>query len=146
MATFCENFKVESALFKDVASTSHAIVGNFTQAVEEQVCLVRGLESVELYSRSFTFIADYKMPNLKIQDITKFTLNGHDVLCIHVSVLKFIVIAYIDFEFRTLCLFNFEHMDELKLSGKKFPLNGMLRGFQDWGFVFISDDTLFCSV
>jgi len=35
MATFCENFKVESALFKDVASTSHAIVGNFTQAVEE---------------------------------------------------------------------------------------------------------------
>ena len=89
-------------MFKDVASTSHAIVGNFTQAVEEQVCLVRGLESVELYSRSFTFIADYKMPNLKIQDITKFTLNGHDVLCIHVSVLKFIVIAYIDFEFRTL--------------------------------------------
>ena len=75
------------------------------------------------------FIADYKMPNLKIQDISKFTLNGHDVLVIHESVLKFIVIAYIDFEFRTLCLFNFEHMDELKLSGKKFPLNGMLRGF-----------------
>jgi len=107
---------------------------------------VRGLESVELYSRSFTFIADYKMPNLKIQDITKFTLNGHDVLCIHISVLKFIVIAFIDYEFRTLCLFNFEHMDELKISGKRFPVNGMLRGFVDWGFVFISDDTLFCSV
>lgn len=68
------------------------------------------------------------------------------MLVLHISSLKFAVLAFIDFEFRTLCLFNFEHLDELKETGKKFPLTGMLRGFSDWGFAFITDDTLFCSV
>ena len=40
-----------------------------------------------------------------------------------------------------------EYVIELiKETGKKFPLTGMLRGFSDWGFAFITDDTLFCSV
>ena len=68
------------------------------------------------------------------------------MLVLHICSLKFAVLAFIDFEFRTLCLFNFEHLDELKETGKKFPLTGMLRGFSDWGFAFITDDTLFCSV
>ena len=92
------------------------------------------------------FIADYHMSNLKIKDISKFTLNGHDVVVVHIQELKFIVLAFVDYEFRTVCLLNFEHVEELKASGKRYPLNGMLRGFRDWGFAFIADDNVFCSL
>lgn len=32
-ATYCENFKVESSYFKDCASTSHGLFGNFTDSI-----------------------------------------------------------------------------------------------------------------
>jgi hypothetical protein len=48
-ASYCENFKIESAILKDVAGTSHGISGNFTGSVSQEVCLVRGMEIIELY-------------------------------------------------------------------------------------------------
>lgn len=49
-------------------------------------------------------------------------------------------------EFQTLCIFNFEHEEQFKVTGKKFPLTGMLRSvWSHWfsGFGFMADDTVF---
>ena len=44
-----------------------------------------------------------------------------------------------------MCLFNFDQMESLKETGKKFPLCGFLRAFSNQtqsGFIFLSDDTI----
>jgi len=48
-ATYCEHVLVESALFKDLASTSHGLFGNYTGSIYTEACLLRGMETVELY-------------------------------------------------------------------------------------------------
>lgn len=48
-STYCENFKVESALFKDLASTSHGMFGNFSGSIYVEVCFLRGLDTLQLY-------------------------------------------------------------------------------------------------
>ena len=61
---------------------------------------------------------------------------------------KFIVLEF-DAEstsdFRVFCIFNFQNDDALKFTGKKFPMEGMLRsvtGTDPSGFSFIGDDTV----
>lgn len=49
-------------------------------------------------------------------------------------------------EFKTLCIFNFENEEQFKITGKRFPLTGMLRAVSThWfsGFGFMADDTVF---
>ena len=44
-----------------------------------------------------------------------------------------------------MCLFNFDQMEQLKETGKKFPLCGFLRAFSNQsqsGFAFVCDDTI----
>ena len=48
-------------------------------------------------------------------------------------------------DWRTICLFNFDHMESLKETGKKYPMCGKLKSYssQDQsGFIFIADDTI----
>ena len=54
-------------------------------------------------------------------------------------------------EFGTYCLFNLDHSEELKITGKRFPKQGLLRTIsaestQLSGFGFLADDTVFCWV
>lgn len=70
-----------------------------------------------------------------------------DALCLQIETLRFIVICYdkdID-EWKTICMFNFDHLEELKETGKKYPLTGMLQGYtkdRQSGFIFLADDTI----
>ena len=58
-------------------------------------------------------------------------------------------------ELGTYCLFNLDHSEELKITGKRFPKQGLLRTISPpitadsaslSGFGFLADDTLFCWV
>ena len=54
-------------------------------------------------------------------------------------------------EFGTYSLFNFDQSEELKITGKRFPNQGLLRSISSTssplnGFSFLADDTLFCWV
>jgi len=53
------------------------------------------------------------------------------------------------FDWRTVCLFNFDHTEELKQTGKRFAHSGLLRSIsttQSGGFIFLADDTIVGSV
>jgi len=52
-------------------------------------------------------------------------------------------------EFGTYSLFNFDQSEELKVTGKRFPKQGLLRCVSASslsGFGFLADDSLFCWV
>ena len=70
------------------------------------------------------------------------------VLVIHLPKLKFIVLEFDEDiqEFKQLCIFNFENEDQFKVTGKRFPLQGLLRSVSThWfsSFGFIADDSVF---
>ena len=116
-ATYCENFKIESAILKDVAGTSHGVSGNFTGSNNEEVCLVRGMETIELYEvqNQLILLNEYKMKCLKIKDLVKVKIPWleRDAVCIQLETLRFIVLIY-DKEiedWKTVCLFNFDQME-----------------------------------
>jgi hypothetical protein len=48
-STYCDKFKVDSSLFKDCASTSHGVFGSFTGSIYNEVCLLRSMDTIELY-------------------------------------------------------------------------------------------------
>ena len=64
-STYTEHFKVDEALFKDCASTSHGCFGSFTGSLKTELVLLRGLESLELYRADPTLciVSTYKMEN-----------------------------------------------------------------------------------
>ena len=149
-ATFAENILVEQALFKDCASTSHCLLGHFTGASEAEVCMLRGLQTIELYATAdakLSLLSEYKMPNQRVTSMVKFRgpsiAVGQDLLCVHLTTLKFVVLVYCvgTREWKTVCLFNFDLLDELKVSGKRFAKSGFLRSSQA-GFMFLADDTI----
>ena len=55
-------------------------------------------------------------------------------------------------EFGTYSIFNFDQSEELKVTGKRFPKQGLLTCISSQsapqlnGFGFLADDTLFCWV
>ena len=74
-----------------------------------------------------------------------------DLLVLHLPQLLFIILEFDPetCEFATHSLYNYDHMEELKQSGKRYPLQGMLRAVSIptfTGFTFIADDTIFCWV
>ena len=85
-ATYCENFKVESAVLKDVSGTSHSVSGSFTGSIYEEVCFLRGMETIELYQAQsqLVYVSDYKMKNLKLRDMVKVKIAwlDRDALCL----------------------------------------------------------------
>ena len=94
-------------------------------------------------------VCEYKMPYTKVKDMVKVKLPWHhqDMLCLQMDGLKFVILCF-DRElesWRTVLMFNFDSVDELKVTGKRFPLQGMLRGKDD-GFVFLADDTILAKV
>jgi len=89
------------------------------------------------------------MKNLKVVDMVKVHIPwlDKDALCLQLETLRFVVICYdrdID-EWKTVSLFDFDHMESLKDSGKRYPICGMLQSYlqnRQSGFVFIADDTI----
>lgn len=74
-----------------------------------------------------------------------------DLICIHIENLRFVVLSYDSMikDWRTVCLFNFDHVEELKVSGKRFANSGLLRAINtqtSGGLVFLADDTIICSI
>lgn len=62
-----------------------------------------------------------------------------DLLVLHLPELKFLVLEFNPSlcEFGTHSLINLENLEELKSTGKRFPLTGMLQGTSS---TFVSDD------
>jgi len=79
-----------------------------------EVCFLRGLETLELYraQNELTFVAEYKMSNLKVRDMNKFRVPWleKDIICVQIQTLRFICLVFDSdlIEWRTLCLFNFD--------------------------------------
>jgi hypothetical protein len=74
--------------------------------------------------------------------------RAKDVLLVHLPKLKVLLLEFNEetSEFQTLCIFNFENEEQYRVTGKRFPLCGMLRSVTThWftGFGFIADDTVF---
>ena len=65
------------------------------------------------------------------------------MLSVHLTTLKFVVLVCDGKtrDWKTVCLFNFDLLDELKVSGKRFAKSGFLRSSQA-GFTFLADDTV----
>ena len=84
--TYCENFKVESAVLKDVSGTSHSVSGSFTGSIYEEVCFLRGMETIELYQAQsqLVYVSNYQMKNLKLRDMVKVKKAwlDRDALCL----------------------------------------------------------------
>ena len=114
------------------------------------------METIEIYSQQeMSLLVEYRMPNVKLLDICKITLDdGRDCLVLHLPKLKFVVLtcagkgdAGCGEELTTLALFNFENTDGINRSGKAFGSSGFLRSLSgSRGFAFLTDDTLLCMV
>ena len=118
---------------------------------------MRGLDTIELYAITpkdeLSLITKYHMPNCKCVDMVVAHLpfrgeRAKDVLLVHLPKLKILLLEFNEetSEFQTLCIFIFENEEQYRVTGKRFPLCGMLRSVTThWftGFGFIADDTVF---
>ena len=145
-------------LLRDVASTSDCLFGSFinTPEPEQQLALLRGKDTIELYALTtkseLRLVTKYHMPNVKCIDFLAAKLPFRDsnkqVLLVHIPKLKIVLLEFNEetSEFQTLCIFNFENEEAFKVTGKRFPLTGLVRSISThWfsGFGFIADDTVF---
>lgn len=86
-STYTQHFKVDSALFKDCAATSHGCFGAFTGGLDTELVFLRGLESLELYraNPALSLVSTYRMENQKVLDLVKVRLpwySAQDLVCI----------------------------------------------------------------
>ena len=83
----------------------------------------------------------------------EFRAKTKDLLVLQLPGLKFFILEFNSAicEFGTYCIFNFDECEQLKISGKRFPKQGLLRTMSAEsvpvnGFGFLADDTVFCWV
>jgi hypothetical protein len=148
--------KVEyPCLLRDVGSVSHAIFGKFINISGQQLAILRGSDTIEIYTvtEKLQLVTKYHMPNAKCIDMVaaKLPFRGEtdkQVLLVHLPKLKVVLLEFSEevSELQTLCIFNFENEEQFRVSGKRFPLTGLLRSVSThWfsGFGFMADDTVF---
>ena len=87
------------------------------------------------------------------EDEDYLDVRTKDILVLQLPELKFLMLEFDGnvCELGTYCLFNFDETEELKITGKRFPKQGLLRSISATssplnGFGFLADDTLFCWV
>eukprot|EP00347_Sterkiella_histriomuscorum_P002524 403367821 len=142
-------------ILSDCTSASQVVYGNFSScnATKREVIFLRSNDTLELYditTDKFKYIANYHVPNAKIQEIAslKMTWKTKHLIVLHIQQDKLITLEYDEEigEFKIFSMHNFENNNEVKASGKQYPLRGKLRSISSYYFSlvgYISDDNIF---